>query len=194
MTPLVAARQHAVARPLKVLVPLIKSELHAGEAAGLEHYRRVGELLNEAKAQMPWGSWQKWLSKHFTKEHGLSQTTATRYMRLAEHVAAKPNLVTGDDYSAIIGHRRSRTQVHGAWKGVTDAARDLDADLFSQERQSLDEEIRLRRALVTELFDLGYRALATRLHPDRGGSKDAMARLNEVRAQLTEIAKTRRWV
>jgi hypothetical protein len=36
--------------------------------------------------------------------------------------------------------------------------------------------------------------MATRLHPDRGGSKYAMARLNCVRDELKSIAKTRRFV
>jgi hypothetical protein len=40
----------SVGRPLKVLIPLIKDALAAGEAAGLEHYRRAGEMLLEARA------------------------------------------------------------------------------------------------------------------------------------------------
>jgi hypothetical protein len=94
----------------------------------------------------------------------------------------------------IVGDRPPRHQVHGDWKRVTTAARDLDRDLYAQERQTQDEEIRLRRDLAKELIDIGYKALATRLHPDRGGSKDAMSRLNDLRAQLLEIAKTRRWI
>jgi hypothetical protein len=182
--------KNAVARPLKVLVPLIKDELEAGDHAGLEHYRRAGQMLVEAKDQMPWGNWGKWLSKNFA----LSDRTALRYMRLS----AIPSHVTESggtrDYSAIIGERPSREQVSGAWRKVTQAARELDAELFSQERQSVADEIQLRRDLFAELVDLGYKALATRLHPDRGGSKDAMARLNAIREQGLEIAKTRRWV
>src|SRR5215472_1628406 len=48
--------------------------------------------------------------------------------------------------------------------------RDVARDDFMQERQVREEEIRLHRELAEELVDLGYRALATRLHPDRGGS------------------------
>jgi hypothetical protein len=36
--------------------------------------------------------------------------------------------------------------------------------------------------------------MATRLHPDRGGSRDAMQRLNTVRDELKSIAATRRFV
>jgi hypothetical protein len=46
-----------------------------------------------------------------------------------------------------------------------------------------------RQPPAEEAHDLGgeYRALATKLHPDRGGSKEAMARLNRVRDELKQI-------
>jgi hypothetical protein len=72
--------------------------------------------------------------------------------------------------------------------------RDVARDDFVRERQTRDDEIRLHRELAEELIDIGYRALATRLHPDRGGSKDAMVRLNLVRGELKSIAQTRRFV
>ena len=72
--------------------------------------------------------------------------------------------------------------------------RDVARDDFVQERQARDDEVRLHRELAEELVDIGYRALATRLHPDRGGSKDAMARLNRVRDELKTTAQTRRFV
>jgi hypothetical protein len=72
--------------------------------------------------------------------------------------------------------------------------RNLPRDDFVQERRARDDEIKLHRELAEELVDIGYRALATRLHPDRGGSKDAMTRLNRVREELTNFAQTRRFV
>jgi hypothetical protein len=72
--------------------------------------------------------------------------------------------------------------------------RDVARDEFVQERQARDDEIKLHRELAEELIDIGYRALATRLHPDRGGSKDAMSRLNRVRDELKQIAETRRFI
>jgi hypothetical protein len=45
-----------IARPLKVLVPLIQQDIAAAEAAGLEHYRRAGEMLLEAKEQLAYGA------------------------------------------------------------------------------------------------------------------------------------------
>src|SRR5262245_40576768 len=78
MTALATQRRN-VARPLKVLIPLIQSELQRGNNAGHEHYRRAGEMLTEAKGQVAYGGWGKWLRKNFD----LSHDTASNYMRLA---------------------------------------------------------------------------------------------------------------
>ena len=87
--PLTAIPEGRVARPLRVLVPLIKHELAEGDAAGLEHYRRAGEMLVEAQGQVARGSWGRWLIQNFE----LSRRTAYRYMRLARV----------DDVSALRG-------------------------------------------------------------------------------------------
>jgi hypothetical protein len=35
--------------------------------------------------------------------------------------------------------------------------------------------------LALQLIDIGYKVLSVKLHPDKGGSHDAMRRLNKVR-------------
>jgi hypothetical protein len=45
----------------------------------LEHARKAGELLLEAKAQLPHGGWLPWLREHFT----FSDRVARNYMRVA---------------------------------------------------------------------------------------------------------------
>ncbi len=57
--------ERRVARPLKVLVPLIKDDLRLGDEAALEYYRRAGEKLREAKDQLAGHRWTAWLSKNF---------------------------------------------------------------------------------------------------------------------------------
>src|SRR5262245_59785468 len=76
----IAVRKTQVSRPLKVLMPLIQGELQMGNDAGQEHYRRAGVMLIEAKEQVGYGGWGKWLRKNFD----LSHDTASIYMRLAE--------------------------------------------------------------------------------------------------------------
>ena len=58
-----------------------------------------------------------------------------------------------------------------------------------QERQRQREDTRRYRDLAFQVIDLGYRKLATRVHPDHGGLSETMARLNRVREVLQTAAK-----
>lgn len=178
------ARQ--IARSLPVLVPLIQEELAAANRISLEHQRRAGELLLEAREQIAAFKWGKWLSKNFD----LSRATAYRYMALAERIQQDPDIVSHGRQSARrITGRVERPQ----WQPVFKAANNIDVDEFKEVRQARAEEVQLHRDLALELIDIGFKALATRLHPDRGGSKDAMRRLNRVRDELKHVAATRRF-
>jgi len=184
-----------VARPLKVLIPMIQSELQQGNSAGREHYTHAGEMLIEAKGQVGRGGWGRWLTKNFD----LSDRQAQRYMQWARNDSALRHGVSQTSYNSLRHmdgatdrdreNRQSKTQ-----QDFRRVLRDVARDDFVQERQARDDEIRLHRDLAEELVDIGYRALATRLHPDRGGSKDAMTRLNRVRDELKQIAQTRRFI
>lgn len=66
------------------LATAIQSEHDAATTAArtaIEHAIRCGELLTEAKAQVPHGGWAGWLAEHFPA----SDRTARGYMRLAAH-------------------------------------------------------------------------------------------------------------
>ena len=184
--------ERKVARPLKMLIPMIQSELQQGNSAGREHYRRAGEMLIEAKDQVAHGGWSRWLAKYFD----LSMRTAQDYMRWAREY---DQMRRGPSYSSLHemtgGTERKREERQSPQQqAFRRVLRDVARDDFVQERQARDDEIKLHRELAEELVDLGYRALATRLHPDRGGTKDAMARLNRVRDELKQFAQTRRFV
>jgi hypothetical protein len=179
-----------VSRPLPVLVPLIQQELSAGNSAGIEHYRRAGEMLLEAREQVAPFKWGKWLSKNFH----LGRTTAFTYMKLAERIAEDPDVVRRAEQPSlrsIVEPNRPPRHVH--WQPVFEATKKVEVDEFKEVRQARAEEMQLHRDLALEVIDIGYKALATRLHPDRGGSKDAMRRLNRVRDELRTVAKTRRF-
>lgn len=183
-----------IARPLTVLVPLIQDELQAGDSAGLAHFRHAGEMLLEARDQVAAFKWGKWLSKNFA----LSRMTAYRYMKLAERIREEPDLVTGRLQPTLQSIARPKEGAHEAaqaahWRPVVEATRNVDVDAFAEARQARSDEVQLHRDLALELIDIGFKALATRLHPDRGGSKEAMRRLNRVRDELKQIAKTRRF-
>lgn len=183
-----------VARPLKVLIPLIKDSLVAVGNAGLEEKHRAGELLIEAKdsGQIPLGTWVSWLNRNFH----LSVRTAQEYMQLARNIekaearAGRAPQSLNESRGGAARDRKERT----AWQPLLKATRDVDVEAVGQHRQSRADEIRLHRELALELIDIGYKALATRLHPDRGGSREAMTRLNRVREELRDVAENRRYV
>jgi hypothetical protein len=179
-----------------VLVPLIQEELIAGNQVGMEHYIKAGRMLNEVKdsEQVPYGSWGRWLKDNFH----LSRITAHDYMRIARKVDEDPSCKAGlTTIDQAVG-RDPRTiksvTRKNKLKSLFDGVDKVNVTRLADERQSREEEINLHRELALKLIDLGYRALATKLHPDQGGSRDAMARLNVVRDQLKLIAETRRFV
>ena len=188
-----------VARPLKVLIPLIKDDLRQATEAGLEYYRRAGDKLRESRAQVATHRWGVWLGQNFD----LSRKTAWRYMRLSERFE-EGTVPPGDpassaraSYYAVLHPDRneSKREATATARPVREAIRDVDVDMFrvAAARVERDEETRLHRELAIQLIDIGFKALATRLHPDHGGSREAMRRLNRVRDELKSVAETRRF-
>jgi hypothetical protein len=51
---------------------------------------------------------------------------------------------------------------------------------------NLKIDLEAQRQLGLELIDVGFRHLATKMHPDTGGTTDAMALLIEVRDRLRQ--------
>jgi hypothetical protein len=163
-----------VARPLRILVPLIQSEISAGNAAGLEHYRRAGEMLIEAKDQVSYGNWGTWLSKNFE----LSRRTAQSWMSLARQGQTRIGdaRVAPRTLNEATGQSARNRRRRAIWKSFPD----IDSRILESE----DKEARLRDQLAKKLVTEGYRALAMELHPDRGGSNPAMARLQAVYEEI----------
>jgi hypothetical protein len=170
-----------VARPLRVLVPLIKEAIDRGKRASLDHYRRAGDMLLEAKAQIPYGQWRSWLKDNFA----LGRTTADAYMQLARQMLAdgrNPGIRTMSDVA--YPHKKGAVRPPEWHEDVHDTLGNVDVERLDQDRQDREKERRLMHQLAWQLIDIGYKVLATKLHPDKGGSKQAMARLNRVRDEL----------
>jgi hypothetical protein len=182
MTRAVAERRDSgLTRPLKVLVPLIKEELDAGDQAGLEHYRRAGEMLLEAKEQVERGEWGGWLDRHFH----LTDRMAQRYMKLAE--LPKRRVASFSTLSEAVDSPRDSSHAASWRQPVQEITSRVNVEALSREQQDRENEARLMRQLSHQLIDIGYRVLSAKLHPDKaGGSREAMARLNKVRSILKE--------
>jgi hypothetical protein len=186
-----------VARPLKVLVPLIKDDLakgkEAAEQAGMPYYRAAGEKMLEAKSQVS-GGFEEWVRRNF----GISASHARTYMALArttvegKNGAAAPFENLEDFRRRHLGHNRpSEGRVHREWRADVDdiaerARRDMDR--FREESLTRQQEREAEQKLAIRLIDIGYKVMAKELHPDKGGSRDAMQRLTRVRDRLKSHA------
>jgi hypothetical protein len=82
-----ATKEHnSVARPLRILVPLIKQDFEDAEGAGLPHYQKAGEKLVEARSH-DWedaDAFWNWASAEFNR----GKTQLKGYMRLARDTAS----------------------------------------------------------------------------------------------------------
>jgi hypothetical protein len=179
------------ARPLKVLIPLINDALDHAHEAGIEYRRQAGALFLEAKASFnttaEWYSWIGRTFKHRDTGNRIAETTVKRWTQLAE--TTKEFKVARDQQpfrnisEFTSPHRESHHRP--AWhEPVREALNTVNVERLMQEKQSKEKEQRLMRGLANELIDIGYKVLASKLHPDKGGSSEAMARLNRVRSIL----------
>jgi hypothetical protein len=176
------AQKRELTRPLRVLVPMIQAEIKAGDEAGIEHYRAAGEMLNEAKEQVAHGEWQEWIKRNFK----LSAITARRYMAFARLQNGRSRPFS--NITQAIEPNRSSRIVPPSWhEPVRESINTVNVERLKQERQSKEREEKLISEIAAKIIDIGYRALAAKFHPDRGGNHDAMARLNKARALLKGV-------
>jgi len=198
MTSALAEKQdQRIARPLKVLVPLIKEDLahgrEAAERAGMPYYQAAGEKMLEAKSQLKHGEFVPWVERNFNIKIRQAQT----YMALAEHDEKRgaTRFSSLSDFERSTGLRSpdynttaSRTpEWHEPIKQIVGR---LDTAMLNLKREDMkrQEERDAQKKLALQLIDIGYKVLARELHPDKGGSRDAMARLNAVRDRLKQNA------
>jgi DUF3102 family protein len=175
-----ATQATAIARPLDELVRLIQDDLRQGreaaERAAMPYYRAAGEKLIEAKSQMEHGAFLPWVARHFK----IRKNQASVYMALAAAYANEksgaPDFVSLRDFERTTGRRPASQQSAGR---VDSAPLNLAAEEMKQAG-----ERELQRKLGLRLITIGYKALARELHPDKGGSREAMTRLNAERDRL----------
>lgn len=200
---LVRKHEGEIIRPLRVLIPLIQQDIeegnHAAETSSMPYYRAAGEKLIESKEHgFTKVEWNEWLKRHFN----ISLSTATRWMDYAEYEsdADKTTEVRRRNFSSLTDFRRHISPKDAsvqkenlpvrpqAWHNpIKETLNKVDTLALKQAQLKRDEERALQRQLALQLIDIGYKALASKLHPDKGGkgaSKEAMTRLNQVRERL----------
>jgi hypothetical protein len=182
-----------IVRPLKVLIPLIKQDLkdgdEAAQSAGMPYYKAAGEKMIEAKPQVKAGGFEKWLTANFHR----SASHCRGYMALARTTMDKRNagvpvFSSLAEHERHIGrHRPTSGKVRRDWQPDVDAIADRarrDMERLQQEEMTRKQEREAEQKLGIRLIDIGYKVLAKELHPDSGGSREAMQRLQRVRDHL----------
>jgi hypothetical protein len=198
-------KSNQISRPLNVLVPVIKREIDLGDKAGEEasrpYHRKAGSLLIEAAltddGQSADEFWE-WAEETFDRpkkflrdcmekafENNEIKNLTAPYETLGDLLRSKNRLTHGFPKG-----QRGGKDVHDAIKEPIRQAVS-DKKLGSPKMKLIDERA-LQKKLALELIDIGYKALATKLHPDKkGGSREAMRRLNDVRALLKKLVARR---
>ena len=193
MAQLATVKEGAVARPLNILVPLIKADFDKAEKAGMDYYKAAGEKLNEAREGYFEGNtagFFKWAEKHF----GKSKTTLRTYMAFGTLHPGKSFKSLSEfshKHQGYEGTSRSSGRLHREWTAPIDAvaekARNDARRLALEDSLTRQQEREAERKLALRLIDIGFKVLARELHPDKiGGDREAMARLNRVRDRLKE--------
>jgi len=179
--------EHPIARPLSKLVPLIKADLDKLniEITRTQELRTaIGEKLIEAKTRLDYGHFGDWISRNFK----MSRASATEYMRMVKaERAGNTKFASVQDF-----RRRTHKAYHHNPTGTSRWRNDVQAHLNNvkpsefEVKAERDREVHAKNVnkLAVEIISIGYKVLATKLHPDKGGSVEAMQHLNEARDQL----------
>ena len=164
---------------LAVLASEINAHHQAAEAAlnrGLEEAHKCGELLLEAKAACPHGTWQKWLSENFRG----SMRTAQCYMRIANHWAeieaksADSALLSIDGAVKLLAAPKPPALDVDTLRARIDDAKERQAVLFDEidaGKYSLEEGVELLLASIKEGEELVRDSAAATLWEDRSLGK-----------------------
>lgn len=196
MTALTVRDEKQVARPLHVLVPLIKKDIELGneaaQSAGVPYYRAAGEKMKEARPQMTATEFDAWTKRNFN----VGRRQANEYMNLSNHPRLNSGSGASQEFRSLrdaVNQTRNNPNYGkpAAWREDINEKMQRaksDAQRLRDETLSKKQERDAERKLALQLIDIGFKALASKLHPDKGGSRDAMGRLNRVRDRLKQHA------
>jgi hypothetical protein len=187
----------ANARSLDVLVSLIRKEIMQADAAARQasapHWSRIGELLLEAKTHFEHtNEFYDWSKRNF----GIGKDQTIKRVAVAVAAETKSRIRNASSLNAALkemghsGYRPSGTPKrpwHGDVQSNIDRAK-REAKHFLEDARTRQQEREAEKKLAERLIDIGFKVLAKELHPDKGGSRETMARLNLVRKRLMKCA------
>jgi hypothetical protein len=172
-----------VARPLKVLVHLIREDVknakEVADEAASPYYKAIGENLIEAKSNPKiTGHWTLFLREQVS----INQSTAWRWMDYAQQVKIMPN---GHDFTFADYRRLKRNPPKDKTNFAYSESQDGTTTAHSEQLEVKEQKMKNLHALVKKAFDIGYKQMARSIHPDKkGGTNEAMSELNEAKRLL----------
>jgi hypothetical protein len=189
----------AITNDLRLYVRQANNEISGGERtakevldnaqmAAREYRYKAGVCLIEAKASPEMTDFPAYA----TKETGVDATTYRVWMQggrvLLENATASretgrtARLPSSSELRGQEGGRVSRPYISAVDETIHKAEVNMDR-LRERELDAYREEAEVLK-LAKQIVDIGYKALATKLHPDKGGDRAAMARLTEAKKLL----------
>jgi hypothetical protein len=158
------------------------ASFEAAEKTARKHAHQAGKALAEAKALVGHGGWIKRL-----KAEGIPQQSAWRYMAYFE---ATKSLTVGDLPPIVETIRNDTSDPTEA--DINDAKRRMKEKYPPEEELSPSdllskEELLALKDRMREIVTTGYRALALKHHPDRGGVPAEMVRTTQARNGLGKL-------
>jgi hypothetical protein len=184
-----------VVRPLPILADLIRKDLVSAEdaanQASMPYREAIAEKLTEARGHFStYKEFVSWAEANFD----IKERTTKRYLSLGKYI--ENNEGRDRPFETFAGFQRHVGQnpggVRPSWGGdVREAVAKARAEQLRLEKEHLNqvEEDRAQEKLALRLIDIGFKILSKELHPDKGGSRDAMQRLNRVRDLLKAWTK-----
>jgi hypothetical protein len=118
-----------------------------------------------------------WVRRNFK----IGREQAQAYMKAADATKyeALQKKDSDDLHRRLFGDKREPIR-----PGIDAAAAAARRDNYIAEQRARVDKYEAQKALVKQMLDIGYKALATKLHSDKGGSAEGMQRLHAVRNRV----------
>lgn len=148
----------------------------------------LSKLLNHAKSLVPHGTFMVWVETHcgfkIRQAQSLMATSNTheRHAHLESDRAAhaKHRLKTKEERKA-----QATTSAEAFRRDAKEQAEPVDMEADEAALRESDSQ----QEMADKLVEAGYRTLAKQMHPDVGGTHEAMTRLTKVRHTILSLIR-----
>jgi hypothetical protein len=171
-----------VARPLSVLSGLIKKERQRADEDSKDHWKQIALLLVEAFVHFN-GDWQEFEKWFKGEQFDFAYPSARAKLRALDNLHKTTAVTDTPFWKARMG-KPTYVEPEDEVREKVRKSVEFSRRIMAEAAVKRDESDAIRK-LALQIVDVGFKLLSTKFHPDRrGGSADAMRRLNAARALL----------